>query len=1274
MMNRLLLGLAIAQSAWACTLTITSPTNAQTVSGTFWNWTVTASSCPSLAAVAWSVDNQPPYFSLSAPWTFNADSAWYFNGPHEIIVKAYDKTGNAKAGTGLIATSAAIDFSISNTVFAPNSGSGVTITPGTPFGSTWSGTVNLGATLSGATSPQQTWYIDGVPVTGPALDTTKFDNGPRIVAYEAIDGTAGWMGTGGFANVCGSTPVLVNGALAEFARQVNFSNGATPMETRANAREIFLSIGQTFTLVPTVYNTDETPASSGTNAFISSNPSAATINANTGLITAVANGSTQVTGMVAAFSGSDLHTDSFNGQYVYSSSHNFSASDVGGGKCLLISTTTGGWIPGCIPIVGFTSSPNELLLQNYSAATGLSGGSWAIGSLAARTAWVFVNPSPVMPHFGTDGSLLTSYDPTKSIFLGALFQSGGSCTDDFAYPACYADIAAAGFNTIETAITPVDIDDAGSSQTVFQAAQTAYVTQQIANIAPYPTLHYHLIGDQLVRDIELGTTSDVWAGCCGPLSSGPTPAVQFAAQSWQPSVTGSRPVIGADIADEFNSSPGWGNPNFAVGVPVEFGNYGFSSVVCTTSPSICTFNWTGWSLTYLQQFLIHGASHTAMNNVAPATYTATSVNANSFTIPNPGVGAITLNAGNDSGLILEPLGFSWFNGNSSYITQGAFTQYLAWFNSTTPPLEVTYADAAGTTNASILSHENPSVTNPISNFATIYYTSGGGTINYLATQSNINSIISSVGDNTRAKWGFYSPNVPMLLKGEATAQDYGFSGNPVGITSISSSGSVTFSAPHTVTTLYGGVSRLSILGASAVNGNFYFATIDDSTHAHISYAASTFTATGAGGTATFSDGSTVGITSIQATGVNSFHGTGQDPTSIDGDPVTFASCNTSSGTLLSKRGLTFTVTTSGFTDFTFIYLAENLNNCAANQYQRQVVTTASTGGTASVIPDNMYQKGRNRDFSYYGSPAWELAVAIEALHARAAGLRWYTMSLPAQRYSSTYGYLGANGQTNMTYFNDTCNQEVQMSIYPDKSQDETLQPPIASSILPFQALGVFTEMANNRLLKYYTQPSVNSPDYGRLFEASAHCGSTGCILIVSNMSNGTLTRTIPLSAYTQAGQNFLRYDVEWNGVDTTVLTSGTTSDAVTFDPAQTSIYLFPVNFSTEYTTPAVPFNLSAFAGATSVAINYNHSPALLNQRIKAVTATSSPASLPTDTKIGTVYYQIAYLDSSNNLLGQSAVQTLAGSAAPIPAPSRRSMFAQTEPPAPSHLPGLFSIF
>jgi hypothetical protein len=93
-----------------------------------------------------------------------------------------------------------------------------------------------------------------------------------------------------------------------------------------------------------------------------------------------------------------------------------------------------------------------------------------------RNVWVFVfNNSNLLPHFGTDGSILTSYNPAKSIYLNSSFLSDASLNTGggtyLPYPNFGYDYAAT-WNTMETGAFAMQ---PGTSQSSFQSGEQSSI-------------------------------------------------------------------------------------------------------------------------------------------------------------------------------------------------------------------------------------------------------------------------------------------------------------------------------------------------------------------------------------------------------------------------------------------------------------------------------------------------------------------------------------------------------------------------------------------------------------------------------------------------------------------------------------------------------------------------------------------------------------------------------------------------------------------------------
>ena len=171
------------------------------------------------------------------------------------------------------------------------------------------------------------------------------------------------------------------------------------MELRLNAREVFVAPGNTFTLTCTLVNSDGTTASP-TCEFYSQTPSVCSVSVSTGVVTAVAKGACQVRAMTPQVSGTDLIIADCSGTCLNSSAHPFSKSSVG--RVIHITGGTG-FTPGFYETTFWDSSDNNLVSATVVGTDGSTGGVFKTGQ--SRTAWVFVWPDNILPHFSPGGHL-----------------------------------------------------------------------------------------------------------------------------------------------------------------------------------------------------------------------------------------------------------------------------------------------------------------------------------------------------------------------------------------------------------------------------------------------------------------------------------------------------------------------------------------------------------------------------------------------------------------------------------------------------------------------------------------------------------------------------------------------------------------------------------------------------------------------------------------------------------------------------------------------------
>jgi hypothetical protein len=188
----------------------------------------------------------------------------------------------------------------------------------------------------------------------------------------------------------------------------------------------------------------------------------------------------------------------------------------------------------------------------------------------------------------------------------------------------------------------------------------------------------------------------------------------------------------------------------------------------------------------------------------------------------------------------------------------------------------------------------------------------------------------------------------------------------------------------------------------------------------------------------------------------------------------------------------------------------------------------------------------------------------------------------------------------------------------------------------------------NAKAKYLLQPTLNSPDYTQNWECGAKRGTYGNILICFNDTDGPQSQTFNLSPYLESGQQIERYILSDTSIAYQPISAGTMSDAVSNVPPLNAVaYVFPVNFSAEIAQPSVAVCITATSGcsqadvpsATAIAIRWSYDPYYIDALGTTYSCGTNVCTPPWDRNIGTIWYRIVYLDSSNRVLAMSDIQT-----------------------------------
>ena len=490
--------MTLPASALAQSITLTSPAPNATMSGTM-TFTVSTQQMPTLASVEYVLNGRtfsgPIYTS---PYSYQWNTAIYWNGPQSVQAIARDAAGN------ILAQSSAVAFAILN-----GSNGTIALTSPNPA-QVLSGTVTWSVSGTGVPIDACMFFVDGtlyaVTWGNPTynLDTTKFCNGTHELYVAAYYNDSG-----------------IDMPLGMSLLQATFNNGHLPLQVDANYRDCVLAPNATVTLTPFMYYTDNVTAPLDGCTFSSDTPAVATVNS-AGLVTAVTDGVANIT---------------------------------------------------------------------ITEASGMS--------LSVR---VWVTDVTGLPHFGTDGTILTAYNPSKSSFVGTMFFMAPSEIDNTSGLAANAHAAA--LNNLTSGFYTNPADDGQPNYASWLAGYTPWV-DSIFQTAQNNGFNLVLTGDDFDRTVgELNNSitgswspqaiqtafSDAYnSGCvtcvemCDEVSmcwgdtptptdnrwmgdSPPIPDTAFTTLMSTIDGTGNRNLIGWPIAalSGADAAQNWmGNPNFA---------------------------------------------------------------------------------------------------------------------------------------------------------------------------------------------------------------------------------------------------------------------------------------------------------------------------------------------------------------------------------------------------------------------------------------------------------------------------------------------------------------------------------------------------------------------------------------------------------------------------------------------------------------------------------------------------------------------------------------
>jgi len=1111
------------------------------------------------------------------------------------------------------------------------------------------------------------------------------------------------------------------GEAGEWCRTITFANSTTPMSASINNDKIYLAPANTFTITAQTLNADGTTTAGSpvdVPRFFSHNTAVATVGQTSGIVTAVANNSTYITSLVPFVTGTDLATDGSGNATSASNPFNYGEGPLNG------NAQWGCYISGG---TGFTVGFYSIVIVQYLGGTygtgatfgigaglpaNLTGGHYSCGPTAQS--WIFVWSQNILPYIGSDASINTSYNASNAAIVHGSFGGINLLFSDQPYNyQGHANGAAYEFNNIgnwwafETGAGCAancsfsDTIPTSGTYASWQASLNSSIATTLSYLQGQPNLYLYLHWETISN-----SAVNLYGACCGPGATLSPPAPQYMFQAyantgkilsnyWHDEIGISTcPMCGPIVYDPAGTGTG---QSWLISLTCTGG--GGAGEVCTAAVGP-----NGYAISF-NEFIIHGSAVTNMNSVYPALYTGTAHTGGGFTFPCANVADGTYNSSNDPGFTLEPMTLEAWVNSTSYVPNNALAIVRGNLAAITGHMPFSGRPAgdsiggivtngvcssamAGNTFRNWSGYSSFSIGGyQAGDFAGVYNETGAQ--GYIVSRPSLNANVNNsgwLGWTLRNLYGCgYSPSLPLQALTEGTLNYYGVRGIPVPLASCVGT-LCTFSAPHGITNIISGLTRMYVTGATDVsspqnttNNNFVIVDCPTPTTCNVDLAATDQTQNGnfsAGnnansGTITTQDGTMV---TMQGTGsvAGGMSATGiLSCTSSGAVGVTSGNmCNAdqmrplnatgagSATTLLRKRGQTFSFngTAAGtgasyFNGRTFRIIPDWLNVASAPNTQvfyRQLPVLNSTGGTAYIITDDNYYKGLSGSTGPGGTavgpaasgsgdinPEFFFDNTFECILLGCSGEDIYQFSPNPNGYSDQGGFTAGGGAyvqwgpkvfANNATFQTTLNQHFENG----------------AAVPGFKA-HQFAALYWNRYKEYWLQPRLNAPSIGKPGEidCGAAAGTYGNILACMNATDGPRTLTIPLTPYLESGQQIIEQVVDAYGIGAiTTLSSGSASATVTLQPSQAVSLVFPVNFAAELQQPTIGARLADVANASQVAVRFSYDPYYLDTRAGNVyncgTGTCTPAW---DRNTGAIYFRLIYLGPSSSVLATSAVQT-----------------------------------
>jgi hypothetical protein len=511
---------------------------------------------------------------------------------------------------------------------------------------------------------------------------------------------------------------------------------------------------------------------------------------------------------------------------------------------------------------------------------------------------------------------------------------------------------------------------------------------------------------------------------------------------------------------------------------------------------------------------------------------------------------------------------------------------------------------------------------------------------YEGDKLNMSDLIPSIGQFARLTQAAMNLASPLIIESAATVNDYVFQGPPMGVTSCTGT-TITTSTPHSVYNVLPDLTRATVSGSSACDGNYYIIAAPTATTLTVVLANATVSGAVTGGTIHFAGGANWPL-SAWAYGSSNNEGT------FDG-----SGDSTCPNTWKNNRGQTFTISgssNSGVNAATFWFTSDTLNVCPAGglggqSYWRQFPNLSSTGGTIQIITDNWYVRGRDWQTNSEVGPRYMFGSVMGILIWGGAGHRAYTGvidpdldDLTLTGVNSSYGSSAARYHFLSADFNGGGFVQGGISGTAD----------VVKSHIGWLAHG-WANLVAERLEKYAFGQKLPSPDYGPFYEAAARQSSSGNVLMIQSFLDGTANCTANLSPYLIAGQPIIRISATGqSGIEPiVVLPAGTASDTMTCLPGEFRAYIFSKNEAAELTPLTISARLGDVPNSARIVVQFSYGSLPFTSRsttsqtlFQTFDCGSGTCTLPVDRQIAPVIFRVLYLDVNSKVLATSDLLTL----------------------------------